>query len=91
MEQKSHLSTKAIPKFVFVISSFQVFRSSTKRKNCCCAIVDYLTALVLLIVSRDLAFLRCLFFRLLIQSLTEGRQFILSKRWSFKRLAKIAT
>ena len=32
-----HLYTK----ICFVISSFQFSWSSTKRKNCCCAIVDY--------------------------------------------------
>ena len=51
-----------IPKFVFVIPSFRFSRSST-----------ILTALVLLIVSRNLVLLRCLFFRLLTHSLTEGR------------------
>ena len=79
-----------IPKFVFVISSFQFSRSSTKRKKNVVRSSIILTALVLLIVSRDLVLLRYLFFRLLTHTLTEGRQFILSKRWSFKSLARIA-
>ena len=62
-----------IPKFVFVISSFQFSRSSTKRKNCYWAMVRNLTALVSLIVSRDLVLLRYLFFCLLTHSLTERR------------------
>ena len=34
-------SIPKLPKFVFVVSSFQFSRSSTKRKNYCCAIVGY--------------------------------------------------
>ena len=60
-----------IPKSIFVISSLQLSRSSTKRKFLCCA--TFLTALILLIVSRDLVLLRCLFLRPSTHSLTEDR------------------
>ena len=53
--------------------SIQFSRSSTKHKFLCCAIVDYFDALILLIVSRDLVLLRCLFLRPLTHSLIEGR------------------
>ena len=65
-----HLCTKIC--FRNTVSSFQFSRSSTKRKNCCCAIIDYFDSFSF-IVSRDLVLLRYLVFRLLTHSLTEGR------------------
>ena len=61
-------------KICFRNITFQFSRSLTKRKKI--VIVrssTILTAFALLIVSRDLVFLRRLFFRLLTHSQTEGR------------------
>ena len=54
-----HLYTK----ICFRNITFQFSRSSTKHKNCCYRSSTILTAFVLLIVSRDLVFLRYLFFQ----------------------------
>ena len=50
-------------KICFRNITFQFSRSLTKRKNCCCAIANYFDSFCF-IVSRDLVFLRCLFFHL---------------------------
>ena len=49
-------------KLCFRNITFQFSRSSTKRKNCSCAIVDYFDSFCFIDCARDLVLLRYLFF-----------------------------